>query len=62
MSMRELSSTGVGGKNRLPVEDFEIIFRRRDSAGQFSELVWVFDRAGAPTNGVVDAFVWKRIS
>lgn len=61
MSMRELSSTGVGGKNRLSVEDFEIIFRGKDSAGRFSELVWVFDRAGAPKNAGVDAFTWKRI-
>ncbi|KAK1826797.1 beta-lactamase/transpeptidase-like protein [Podospora conica] len=58
-SMRELLPTGVGGTNRLTVDDFVVTFRRRDQ-GQFQELVWVFDRGGG-RSADPSAFAFKRV-
>jgi hypothetical protein len=41
-SMRELLPTGVGGSNRLIVEDFVVALRRREHS-RFQEFIWVFD-------------------
>lgn len=58
-SMSELLPTGVGGSNRLAVEDFVVAFRRKEQ-GQFQELVWVFDRGGGKsTNSSV--FTFRRV-
>ncbi|KAK4168440.1 beta-lactamase/transpeptidase-like protein [Cladorrhinum sp. PSN259] len=62
MSMRDLVPHGVGGNNRMDVGDFELAFRGKDEmTGRWREFVWVFDRAGAPSNGDVSAFVWERL-
>ncbi|KAK0744421.1 beta-lactamase/transpeptidase-like protein [Apiosordaria backusii] len=62
MPMRDLVPHGVGGNNRLDIRDFELVFRGREqNGGSFGEFVWVFDRSGAPADGVVSAFVWRRV-
>ncbi|KAK4228656.1 hypothetical protein QBC38DRAFT_523528 [Podospora fimiseda] len=41
MSMRDLIPRGVGGNNRMDVQDFELVFRRKDeTSGMFGEFVW----------------------
>jgi len=58
-SMRELLPTGVGGSNRLIVEDFLVTFQQRECS-QFQEFVWVFDRGGGRSANP-SAFAFRRV-
>lgn len=59
MSMKDLVKTGVGGSNRLDVEDFVLEFRLRDQ-GLFQEFMWKFDRTGAKSADP-SHFAFKRV-
>lgn len=59
-SMSELLPTGVGGSNRLAVEDFVVAFRRKDQ-GQFQEFVWVFDGGGG-RRAEASVFTFRRVN
>lgn len=60
MPMEELIPLGVGGSNRLAVEDFVLVFRNRDGKGRFGEFVWNFDREGVQGGSGLEKLAWKR--
>jgi hypothetical protein len=61
MPMKDLIPLGVGGTNRLAVEDFVLVFRKRDERERFGEFVWRFDRCGVPEGSETDELAWKRV-
>ncbi|KXX83065.1 Beta-lactamase [Madurella mycetomatis] len=60
MPMDELIPLGVGGNNRLAVEDFVLVFRNRDGKGRFGEFAWNFDREGVQEGSDLNKLAWKR--
>ncbi|GAB1315467.1 hypothetical protein MFIFM68171_05677 [Madurella fahalii] len=60
MPMEELIPLGVGGSNRLAVEDFVLVFRNKDRKGRFGEFIWNFDREGVREGSDLGRLAWKR--
>lgn len=62
--MGNLIRTGVGGSNRLGVEDFRVVFGGRDGRGRYGWFLWNFARGGLGLErgdgGDGNGFVFRR--
>ncbi|KAM7208336.1 Beta-lactamase/transpeptidase-like protein [Naviculisporaceae sp. PSN 640] len=61
MPMSELTPTGVGGSNRLDVEDFVIVFEGKDEEGRFKRFAWNFARAKSVNGRPPPLFSFERV-
>lgn len=61
MPMSELTPTGIGGSNRLEVEDFVIVFDGEDEEGRFKWFTWNFARAKSVRGRPPPVFSFERV-
>ncbi|KAJ4385174.1 hypothetical protein N0V85_008167 [Neurospora sp. IMI 360204] len=62
--MAELIPTGVGGTNRLKVEDFVVVFKRVKAGGvEWEGFEWNFsrDKTLRERRGDANLYVWRRV-
>ncbi|KAK3345112.1 beta-lactamase/transpeptidase-like protein, partial [Neurospora tetraspora] len=62
--MAELIPTGVGGTNRLKVEDFVVVFKRAKAGGvEWEGFEWNFarDKTLRERRGDANPYVWRRV-
>lgn len=65
--MAELIPTGVGGTNRLKVEDFTVVFKKEKAGGEWAGFEWNFARDKAYTSGErrghgdVNPYFWRKV-
>ncbi|KAK3946476.1 hypothetical protein QBC32DRAFT_358003 [Pseudoneurospora amorphoporcata] len=62
--MAELIPTGVGGTNRLKVEDFVVVFKRAKTGSiEWEGFEWNFarDKTLRERRGDANLYVWRRV-
>ncbi|KAL0467619.1 beta-lactamase/transpeptidase-like protein [Neurospora intermedia] len=60
--MAELIPSGIGGTNRLKVEDFVVVFKRETMVGQWKGFEWNFARDKNPRKqGDTSPYFWRRV-
>ncbi|KAK3492198.1 beta-lactamase/transpeptidase-like protein [Neurospora hispaniola] len=61
--MAELIPSGVGGTNRLKVEDFVVVFKRETMAGEWKGFEWNFARNKTTRKqGDTSPYFWRRMT
>ncbi|KAK3401548.1 beta-lactamase/transpeptidase-like protein [Sordaria brevicollis] len=60
--MAELIARGVGGTNRLRIEDFVVVFKRASTDGAWEGFEWNFarDKAQRERRGGTSPYFWRR--